>query len=372
MKESAQATLPVPDAAAIKANLQRVAEGLGFAQCRIAPALPARHGDRFRQWVEDACYGDMAWLAKGVERRIDPREVLPGARSVIVLAMNYFQGQRPKGSAPSPGTVARYAWGSDYHDVVEEKLKDLAAYIADLGGRQRYYVDTGPVLERDFASESGLGWNGKSTVQIHRQLGTWFFLAVVLTDLWLPPDQPMGDHCGTCRLCIAACPTKAITAERQLDARRCISYLTIEHRGPIPQEFRQAMGDRIFGCDDCLTVCPWNRFASVSHEATFQARPFVHEWNLRDFLALDEEGFRKLFRGSPIRRTKRAGFLRNVCVALGNVGTPEDVPALRRAAAEEEELIAEHARWALTRIGQNGMGGEELGCDEGVVKAEEA
>jgi epoxyqueuosine reductase len=346
--------LPAPEPAAIKQNLVRIAKELGFGDCRIAPALPARHGDIFRQWVEDACYGDMAWLAKGVERRIDPREVLPGAKSVIVLAMNYFQGDMPSGKATSPGTFARYAWGSDYHDLIEDKLKDLSTYIDDVGGRHRYYVDTGPVLERDFAGESGLGWNGKSTVQIHRKLGTWFFLAVILTDLPLPADERMTDHCGKCTRCMDACPTQAITAERRLDARRCISYLTIEHRGSIPVEFREAMGDRIYGCDDCLTVCPWNRFAQASQEAMFQARPFVNDWNLRDFLSLDVEGFRDLFKKSPVKRTKRSGFLRNVCVALGNVGTVEDVPALEKAVAEEDELIAEHACWALEKIAARG------------------
>ncbi len=343
-------TLPVPDRASTKANIQAIARSLGFADCRVAAAGPAPHGDLFRQWVENACYGDMAWLAKRIERRLDPREVLPGARSVIVLAMNYFVGPRPPGRAASPGTFARYAWGSDYHDLIEERLRDLGAYIDDLGGRQRYYVDTGPVLERDFAGESGLGWNGKSTVQIHRQLGTWFFLAVILTDLDLPLDERQKDHCGKCTRCMTACPTEAITAERRLDARRCISYLTIEHWGAIPLEFRKAMGDRVFGCDDCLEVCPWNRFARASEEATFQARPFVNDWNLRDFLALDDEGFRELFRKSPVKRTKRPGFLRNVCVALGNVGTEADVSALQRAAEKEDELVAEHARWALEQI----------------------
>ena len=352
MSETLTETLPVPEAAAIKANLVTIARELGFSVCRVAPARPARHADRFRQWVEDACYGDMAWLAKRVERRVDPREVLPGAKSVVVLAMNYFQGDRPEGKAASPGRFARYAWGSDYHDLIEEKLKDLSTHIDDLGGRQRYYVDTGPVLERDIASAAGLGWNGKSTVQIHRELGTWFLLAVILTDLPLPPDPKESDHCGKCIRCMDACPTQAITAERRLDARRCISYLTIEHRGSIPLEFRELMGDRIFGCDDCLSVCPWNRFAEASKEAAFQARPFVNDWNLRDFLGLNVEAFRELFRKTPVKRTKRPGFLRNVCVALGNVGTAEDVPALQRAAEDEDELIAEHARWALERIAE--------------------
>lgn len=352
-------TLPPPPEA-LKKNLRKLAEQLGFAECRVAAANPAPHGDRFRQWVADACYGDMAWLAKGVERRIDPGAVLPGARSVIVLAMNYFQGERPEGKAKRPGCFARYAWGDDYHDLIEDKLRDLGAYLEDVGARQRVYVDTGPVLERDFATESGIGWNGKSTVQIHRGLGTWFFLAVILTDLELPPDARQAPHCGSCVRCMEACPTGAITASHRLDARRCLSYLTIEHRGPIPLEWREAMGDRVFGCDDCLAVCPWNRFATASAEASFQARSFVNDWELRDFLGLDEEGFRELFRKSPIKRTKRPGFLRNVCVALGNVGTAEDLPALRRAAADEEALIVEHAAWAVERIEERLRVGAEI------------
>jgi len=211
-------------------------------------------------------------------------------------------------------------------------------------------VDTGPVLERDFASDAGLGWNGKSTVQIHRHLGTWFFLAELLTTLDLAPDAPFGDHCGKCTACITACPTHAITAPRRLDARRCISYLTIEHHGAIPLEFREAMGDRIYGCDDCLDACPWNRFAAESREITFHAREAVFKNRLRDFLDLDDDGFRALFAKSPIKRIKRARFLRNVCVALGNTGTDADLPSLARAALDPDPLIFEHARWAVERI----------------------
>jgi epoxyqueuosine reductase len=211
-------------------------------------------------------------------------------------------------------------------------------------------VDTGPVLERDFASDAGIGWNGKSTVQIHKRLGAWFFLAELLTTLELTPDAPFGDHCGKCTRCITACPTQAITAPRRLDARRCVSYLTIEHKGSIPEEFRVAMGDRIYGCDDCLDACPWNRFAAESREMTFHARATVFEKRLRDFLELDDEGFRALFAKSPIKRIKRNRFLRNVCVALGNTGTAEDLPAVKKAALDPDTLIAEHAAWAVRRI----------------------
>jgi epoxyqueuosine reductase len=233
---------------------------------------------------------------------------------------------------------------------MEPKLRDVCEYLEIAGGTQRLYVDTGPVLERDFASESGLGWNGKSTVQIDRRLGTWFFLGVILTTLELEPDPAEKDHCGKCTRCIDACPTGAITAPHRVDARRCISYLTIEHKGAIPEEFRRAIGDRIYGCDDCLEVCPWNRFAQESREASFDARERASAMPLRDFLALDDESFRVVFAKSPIKRIKRPRFLRNVCVALGNVGVEEDLPALEAAAADPDVLISEHAHWAIGEI----------------------
>jgi epoxyqueuosine reductase len=206
------------------------------------------------------------------------------------------------------------------------------------------------VLERDFAALAGAGWHGKSTMLIHPKLGTWFFLAEILTTLEIEPDSPLPDRCGRSTRCIEACPTAAITGPHQLDARRRISYLTIEHKGSIPLELRPLIGDRIYGCDDCLEACPWNRFAQAANETAFAARPFVHDMTLRDFLSLDDEGFRALFRKSPIKRLKRRGLLRNVCVALGNVGSEDDLPALERAANDSEPLIAEHAGWAIERI----------------------
>lgn len=335
-----------PDPDTLRTRVRERALELGFDDCRIAGCDKATHAGAFHEWIDDGCHGTMEWLARNPDRRTKPEEVLPGARSMIVLAMNYLVDADPSGR----GRIARYAWGDDYHDLIEAKLKELNASLVELGGRQRYYVDTGPVLERDFASDAGLGWNGKSTVQIHRKLGTWFFLAEILTTLQIARDAPSPNHCGTCTACIAACPTGAITEPHRLDARKCISYLTIEHRGPIPLEFRHAMGDRIYGCDDCLTACPWNRFAQASGEAAFAAREFVTGWDLRDFLTLDDDAFRQLFRKSPIKRAKRRGFLRNVCVALGNVGTVADLPALRVAAADPEPLIAEHAQWAIAEI----------------------
>jgi len=240
----------------------------------------------------------MDWIARGAEKRCDPQKVLTGARSVVTLAMNYWQGDRDRGlqtAAPTRGRIARYAWGDDYHDVLEKKLRALDGFLTAAGGRQKFYVDTGPVLERDFAAEAGIGWHGKSTMLLSRQFGTWFFLAEIFTTLELPSDPPQVARCGSCTRCIDACPTGAITAPHQLDARRCISYLTIELKGSIPPEFRPLMGDRIFGCDDCLDACPWNRFAQISRESAFAARPAVAQMRLRDFLELDDEQFRALF-----------------------------------------------------------------------------
>jgi epoxyqueuosine reductase len=342
----------------IKAELLRRAAAIGFADCRVAPATAPRHREEFRTWLESGFAAEMDWIARGAEKRVDPQKVLPGARSVIVLALNYWQGAQKCGTRtaeceiPATGRIARYAWGDDYHEVMEKKLRELAGFLNSAGGQQKFYVDTGPVLERDFAAEAGIGWHGKSTMLLNRQLGTWFFLAEIFTTLELPFDPPQVARCGSCTRCIEACPTGAIRAPHQLDSRRCISYLTIELKGSIPVELRPMIGDRIYGCDDCLDVCPWNRFAQVSRESAFAARPAVAQTPLREFLALDEERFREIFRRSPIKRIKRRGFLRNVCVALGNVGTGEDLPALAKAACDQEPLVAEHAAWAIEQINQ--------------------
>ena len=325
---------------------------LGFDACGFAPACPAPHAEAFHSWLEAGCAGDMHWLEKNPDRRTNPKLVLENAQSVIVVARNYAPAgnAQPGGTAVQKPQFARYAWGEDYHEVLTPRLRQLDSLLESLGGRQRTYVDTGPVLERDYAALAGIGWHGKSTMLISRRLGAFFFLGVVLTSLVLEPDEPAKDRCGSCTRCIEVCPTAAITAPHHLDARRCIAYLTIELKGAIPEEFRPLIGNRIYGCDDCAAVCPWNRFAKASTEARFTARSFVHDWELRDFLTLDTDGFNKLFKGSPIKRIKRRGFLRNVCVALGNTGTSEDLPALERAACDPEPLIAEHAQWALERI----------------------
>jgi epoxyqueuosine reductase len=330
-----------------KERLLAFASELGFDSCRIAAATTPTHESEFRHWLEQGAAGEMSWMERGAEKRCDPQKVLPGARSVVVVALNYWQGERvPK---KGEGRIARYAWGRDYHDLMLEKLERLSSFLAVVGGTQRCYVDTGPILERDYAAEAGIGWHGKSTMLIDPKLGTWFFLGEILTTLALEPDTAQPARCGSCTRCITACPTGAITFPHRLDARRCISYLTIELKGAIPVELRPLIGDRIYGCDDCLDACPWNRFANISREAAFAAGPAI-QMRLREYLNLGDAEFRELFRGSPIKRIKRRGFLRNVCVALGNVGDEDDLAALARATRDPEPLIQEHAIWAIQRI----------------------
>jgi epoxyqueuosine reductase len=351
-------TQPKSDAGVeLKREIVNRAKALGFDSCKIAAAASPRHGNEFRAWLRAGAAGEMDWLARGEEKRCDPQQVLPGVRSVIVVALNYWQGRRPLGAAT--GKIARYAWGEDYHDIMLPRLEQLSAFMVERGGTQKCYVDTGPILERDFAAEAGTGWHGKSTMLVDPKLGTWFFLAEILTTLDLPPDAPQPARCGTCTRCITACPTGAITEAHRLDARRCISYLTIELKGSIPLELRPLIGDRIYGCDDCLDACPWNRFAVVSREAAFGAR-LATTMLLRDYLSLDDVQFRTLFRGSPIKRIKRRGFLRNVCVALGNTGDVTDLPALLRITLDSEPLIVEHANWAIKRIRKRSASRQEL------------
>lgn len=344
-----------------KETLREEAERLGFDLCGVAAVARAPHAEALDSWLQNGHHATMEWMQRTFEQRADPTKLLAGASSVVVLATNYYREKKTQTGAPT-GRIARYAWGADYHEVITPRLRALADKMHAAGGEQRHFVDGGPVLERDWAAASGVTWHGKSTMGIHPRMGTWFFLSVILTTLKFEPDTPLPDRCGRCTRCIDACPTGAIDKPYNLDARRCISFLTIENKGPIPEEFREAMGDRIFGCDDCLDACPWNRFARESRDA--QLAPALHILNtpLREFLSLDESAFKELFRGSPILRAKRRGFLRNVCVALGNKGTADDFPALRAAREDPEPLVREHAEWAIARIKARNESGHQPRC----------
>jgi epoxyqueuosine reductase len=361
--------------------IRQRARELGFDDCRFTTASPPASAARFEQWLKEQRQGEMAYLARNAQKRIDPRRVLPGAKSLIVLAVSYAEARRlkditkevggenqlanthlPTSSIRQPefgtekaslGIVARYARYEDYHEVIGTCLRALSEFTNRLGGpesRSLWYVDTGPILERDLAQRAGLGFIGKHTNLIGRQLGNWFFVAEILTTLELEPDPPERNHCGSCARCLSACPTGAITAPFQLDARRCISYLTIELKGPIPVELRPAIGNRVYGCDDCLTTCPWNRFAREGSLMRAHARPDLAQPALLDLLSLDEGQFKRRFAGTPLLRTKRRGLLRNVCVALGNSKDPAALPALERASCDPEPLIAEHSEWAIGEI----------------------
>jgi len=332
-------------------ELERIATTAGFDAVGVAPAVGAPHGEAFHAWLSEGCHASMGWLARDPERRCSPELVLPGARSVIALAMNYYvpDPALPEDDSAVRGRIARYARGRDYHNLIPKRLKQFDRALKCEGGQQRSFVDSGPLLERDFAVLAGIAWHGKSTLALHPKLGTWFLLAAVITTIEIETGTPMAGHCGKCTRCIEACPTAAIVAPHKVDARRCLSYWTIEHEGALPEWIRPLLGDRIFGCDDCLDACPWNRFATASREASFSVRP-ASQWPLRDYLALDEQGFRALFEGSPVRRTGRQGFLRNVCTALGNVGTSDDLDDLESCCADTDAVVAEHAAWAVARI----------------------
>jgi epoxyqueuosine reductase len=342
----------------MKDKIQQRALELGFDDCRFTSAAPPNGADQFQNWLAEKQHGEMTWLERNAPKRVDPQKVLSGAKSVIALAASYAQpaDSRPSipGSQLSTGLFARYARFDDYHEVLGVRLKQLAGFVNQLGGdgtRSLWYVDTGPLLERDFAQRAGIGFVGKHTNLISRKLGNWIFLSEIITTLEFEPDAPGKNHCGSCTRCISACPTNAIPAPFQLDARKCISYLTIELKGSIPIEFRKAIGNRIYGCDDCLAVCPWNRFAREGKLMKSHARADLEQPDLIELLHLDEKKFKSRFAGTPILRTKRRGLLRNVCVALGNVGDESALPHLQKSATDSEGVIAEHARWAIEQIG---------------------
>ena len=348
-------------------RLKEQARELGFSLVGVASVEASAHMDFYRAWVEDGRHGDMGYLARedAVARRADLRRTLPSVRSAVVVGDEYFQEDPPGVPAdPARGVIARYARGQDYHGAIKRRLLELHRWVEASEGpvEGRVYVDTGPILERELAVRAGVGWFGKNTMLIHPKRGSYFFLGLLLLDLDLDADAPFQeDHCGTCRSCLDACPTGALlgrdaSGAPMMDAPRCISYLTIEHRGSIPVELRPLMGNRVYGCDICQEVCPWNEtFAEPAEEEVYRAREGLDGPSLVELadqlLVLDEKGFRELFRESAIKRAKRAGLLRNVCVALGNWGAAEAVPVLVRALDDVEALVREHAAWALGRVG---------------------
>lgn len=338
----------------MKEVIRQRAFELGFDDCGFTTAAPPQSAPQLRQWLANGRHGEMHWFERNALKRVNPQLVLPGAQSAIMLAISYAT-TTPHAALRTPlsGEVARYARFTDYHDVLAERLNALTATVNELGGestRSLWYVDTGPILERDFAQRAGLGFVGKHTNLISRKLGNWIFLAEIITTLELPPDAPERNRCGSCSRCLTACPTQAITVPFQLDARRCISYLTIELKGSIPLELRPLIGNRIYGCDDCLAVCPWNRFARAGNLMKPHARTDLAAPSLVELLKLDGAGFKARFAGTPMLRTKRRGLLRNVCVALGNTGDESSLAALNHAMSDHEPLIAEHAHWATKQI----------------------
>ena len=332
--------------------IREAARNEGFDRCSAAPVATLDAAPRLQEWLRQGLHGEMAWLERNLDRRCDPSIVVPEARSVLMLARDY-RTRHEATVDPKLGRLSRYAWGDEYHTILGAAVRRLYEHIQRLCPEAvgRYYVDTGPVMEKAWAELAGLGWIGKHTNLLGANTGSWFFLAAIILDIDLDYGKPQRDHCGTCRACIDVCPTQAIVAPYVLDARRCISYLTIEHRGPIPRSLRELIGNRIFGCDDCQDVCPWNRFAQVTEDRAFAPRPANAAPLLLELMALDREGFRRRFRHSPVRRAKYTGFLRNVAVALGNSDDPTSVPILAKRLHDPEPLIRGHCAWALGRLG---------------------
>ncbi len=338
----------------LKSFIRERASALGFDACRFASASePWSAGERLAHFVEAGRHGDMGWMETTLARRSHPTAMWPEARTAIVLGMNYGPADDPlpQLADPSAGYLSVYARGDDYHELIKGRLKTLAGQIAARTGQDiKVFVDTAPLMEKPLAERSGLGWQGKHTNLVSRQHGAWLFLGVILTAAEIEPDPPEADHCGSCTACLSACPTQAFPAPFQLDARRCLSYLTIEHAGPWPLEFRQATGSRIYGCDDCLAVCPWNKFAAEAREARLKARDPLVSPRLADLLALDDTAFRTLFAKSPVKRIGRDRFLRNVLYAAGNSGDPGLSDPVERLLSDPAPIVRGAAVWALWRL----------------------
>ena len=340
--------------AAILAEIKARALKLGFDAFGITSAV-ARPDlrDKLAAAVAQGWYGDMDWMGETADRRASPQALWDEARSVIMLGVNYGPDSDPLASLTQRdrGTISVYARNDDYHELIKGRLKEIAILLERRSGaRVKVFVDTAPVMEKPLAEAAGLGWQGKHTVLVSREHGSWLFLGAIFTTAELPLDIPHEESCGTCQRCLEVCPTNAFPAPFQLDARRCLSYLNIEHKGPIPHEFRAAMGNRIYGCDDCLAVCPWNKFASASREARLMARDELNAPALSDLVTLDEAGFRALFSRSPIKRIGHARFLRNVLIAIGNSGDTQLLPLARARLSDPEPLVRGAAVWAVRRL----------------------
>ena len=337
---------------AIRAEaLARGFDAVGFAEARLAERARAD----LREFLDRGYHGDMGWLARTAARRGDPQTLWPEARTIVVLGLSYAPEDDPLANAARPehGAVSVYAQGRDYHDTVKSRLKALAGWIARRWpGALKVFVDTAPVMEKPLAEAAGIGWQGKHTNLVSRRFGSWLFLGEIYLSLALAPDPAETDHCGSCRRCLDACPTNAFPAPYRLDARRCISYLTIEHKGPIPHEFRRAIGNRIFGCDDCLAVCPWNKFARAAAAADFRPREALTAPRLAELARLDDAAFRRLFAGTAVKRIGRNRFLRNVLIAIGNAprGTPDLAAAARACLDDASPLVRGAAVWAFAAI----------------------
>jgi len=343
-------------AASLGARLADEARAQGFAVCGIAPAAPdAQRSARLAQWVGEGHHGTMEWMARRLAERAAPQGLWPAAQSVIALGMSYAPAHDPLAleGARAHGRISVYAQGRDYHDVVKKRLKALARWlVAEAPGAEvKVFVDTAPVMEKPLGEAAGIGWQGKHTNLVSPSHGSWLFLGAIYTTLDLAPSAPQRDQCGSCRACLDACPTQAFPAPYRLDARRCISYLTIEHKGPVDEALRALLGNRIYGCDDCLAVCPWNKFASQAQAMReFLPRAELVAPRLAELLALDDAGFRQLFSGSPIKRIGRDRFIRNCLYAAGNSGDRALVPRVEALTADPDAVVAEAARWALARL----------------------
>ena len=329
--------------AAILKSLKKESEALGFHNFGVAKVPMELRRDYYNQWIKEGKHGTMAWMENNNERRLNPESLMPEAKSILVFAMNYYQKDPERNFR-----VAKYALGKDYHSVIYKQLKKICRFLKEnYHSDQKPYVDTGPVLEKPIAEAAGLGWQGKSTILVEKKRGTWSFLGSIVTTLDLPASKGGKDYCGNCTRCIDCCPTQAITSPYKLDASKCISYLTIEHKGSIPHEYREAVGDRVFGCDECLDVCPWNKWAKITNETQFAVRSLP---DLKTILAWGEEDFKSNLVASPIKRVKLNGLKRNVALVLGNIGSKDDLPALESLANSNDIVLQEQAEWSIKAI----------------------